>query len=100
MVVKCVGHREVFSNPMADLTSPRLMYLKAGLLVLTGVLASTVILLDQPSLKLAALLGVAVWSFARAYYFAFYVIQHYIDPAHRYAGLAAFFRYALRRRAR
>jgi hypothetical protein len=82
-----------------DLTSTRLIYLKGFLFFLTGLLASTVILLDHPSLKVAALLAVAVWSFARAYYFAFYVIEHYIDPTHRYAGLAAFLRYLLRRRA-
>jgi type IV secretory pathway TrbD component len=82
-----------------DLRSPRLMYLKAGLFLLTGLLASTVILLDHPSLKVAALLGLAVWSFARAYYFAFYVVEHYIDPTHRYAGLGAFLRYLFKRRA-
>jgi type IV secretory pathway TrbD component len=84
---------------LSDLTSTRLMYLKAGLFVLTGLLASTLILLEHPSLKVAALLGLAIWSFARAYYFAFYVIEHYIDPTHRYAGLAAFLRYVFRRRA-
>jgi hypothetical protein len=82
-----------------DLTFARLMYLKGGLFVVTGLLASTVILLDHPSWKVAALLGLAVWSFARAYYFAFYVIEHYIDPTHRYAGLAAFLRYLFKRRA-
>jgi type IV secretory pathway TrbD component len=82
-----------------DLTSTRLIYLKGFLFILTGLLASTVILLDHPSLKVAALLGLAIWSFARAYYFAFYVIEHYIDPTHRYAGLAAFLRYLFKRRA-
>ena len=83
-----------------DLTSARLMYLKAGLFVLSGLLASSVILLDHPSLKVAALLGLAVWSFARAYYFAFYVVEHYIDPTHRYAGLLPFLRHLFKRRAR
>jgi len=83
-----------------DLTSARLMYLKAGLFVLSGLLASSVILLDHPSLKVEALLGLAVWSFARAYYFAFYVVEHYIDPTHRYAGLLPFLRHLFKRRAR
>lgn len=83
-----------------DLTSPRLMYVKAGLFVLTGLLASTMILLDHRSLKVAALLSLAVWSFARAYYFAFYVVEHYIDPTHRYAGLLPFLRHLFRRRVR
>jgi len=82
-----------------DLTSPRLMYFKGALFVLTGLLASAIILLDHPSLKVAALLALAIWSFARAYYFAFYVIEHYVDPTHRYAGLVASLRYLFQRRA-
>lgn len=34
---------------------------------------------------------------ARAYYFAFYVIEHYIDGSYRYSGLADFARYFLRK---
>jgi hypothetical protein len=48
----------------------------------------------------ALLLAVAVWSFARFYYFAFYVIEHYVDPGYRFAGLWDFVRYLLRRRKR
>jgi len=81
-----------------DLKNPRLMYLKAALFVAAGVLASAGILLIAPSLRVAALLAVAIWSFSRAYYFAFYVIEHYIDPAYRFAGLWSFVRYTLRRR--
>jgi hypothetical protein len=29
----------------------------------------------------------AIWAFCRAYYFAFYVIENYIDPKFRFAGL-------------
>ena len=82
---------------MRDLRHPRLMYLKALLLLLLGALATTLILLEHPSLKVAFLIGVAVWSFARAYYFAFYVIEHYIDPAYRFAGILSAIRHALRR---
>lgn len=74
------------------------MYLKASLLLLSGVLASAAILLEHPTLRLAFLLGVAIWCFARAYYFAFYVIQHYIDPTYRFAGLIAFVRYLICRK--
>jgi hypothetical protein len=81
-----------------DITSPRVLYLKAGLFVLGGVLASTVLLIDHPSWKVAGLLLLAVWCFARAYYFAFYVVQHYADPGYRFAGLWSFVRYALRRK--
>jgi hypothetical protein len=71
---------------MGDITNPRLLYLKGGLFVLTGLLASGLILLESPSLRVAALLAVAIWCFARAYYFAFYVVEHYVDPGYRFAG--------------
>jgi hypothetical protein len=41
----------------------------------------------------AIFLAIAIWAFARAYYFAFYVIEPYIDPHFRYAGLWSFVRY-------
>jgi hypothetical protein len=84
---------------MADIRSPRLLYCKAGLLVLLGSLASALLLLEHPSLKVAALLAVAVWSFARAYYFAFYVIEHYIDSDYKFAGLWSVIRYLARQRS-
>ncbi len=83
---------------MADIQSPRLLYIKGGLFFVLGVLASALLLIDDPRPRTALLLAVAVWSFARAYYFAFYVISHYIDPGYRFAGLASLVRYLARRR--
>jgi hypothetical protein len=83
---------------MADIRSPRLLYLKAGLLLAVGLLASGLLIAEHPSWKVALLLALAVWGFARAYYFAFYVIEHYIDGSHKYAGLVDFLRYVLGRR--
>jgi hypothetical protein len=74
------------------------MYLKAGLFLVVGALASAGILLECPSPRVALLLSLAVWGFARAYYFAFYVVEHYIDGAYKYAGLGSFLRHLLRRR--
>jgi hypothetical protein len=37
----------------------------------------------------AALLAILVWASCRSYYFLFYVLQHYVDPHLRYAGLLA-----------
>jgi hypothetical protein len=82
---------------MADLRNPRLIYLKGGLFLFLGVLASALLLAEHPSFRTAALLALAVWSFGRAYYFAFYVIEHYIDPGFRYRGVIAFARYLIRR---
>ncbi|MEI7728604.1 MAG: hypothetical protein WCO56_03500 [Verrucomicrobiota bacterium] len=83
---------------MKDLTNPRWMWLKAGLLLLIGVVAALLLLLEAATVKTAVLLGIVIWSFCRAYYFAFYVIEHYVDPGYRFSGLLAFLRYALRRK--
>ncbi|MGA2439903.1 MAG: hypothetical protein ABSH08_03015 [Tepidisphaeraceae bacterium] len=81
-----------------DITNPKLLYVKAGLFVIGGAISSLLILLDRPTLKIAALLLITVWCFARAYYFVFYVIQHYIEPTYKFAGLFSFLRYLLNRR--
>ena len=83
---------------MGDITSKRLLIVKGGLFVALGLLASGVILLQHPDWRLALLLAVAVWAFCRAYYFAFYVVQHYIDPEYRFAGLVSVLAYLWRRR--
>jgi hypothetical protein len=83
-----------------DITSPRLIYLKGLLFFLTGALAAVLLVLETPTLKVAILLLLAIWCFARAYYFAFYVVQHYVDPGYRFAGLVDFARYALRKRGK
>ncbi|WP_406694608.1 hypothetical protein V5E97_26420 [Singulisphaera sp. Ch08] len=85
---------------MADIRSPRVLYFKGFLFLCTGILASAILLAEHPSLKFASLLAVAVWAFARTYYFAFYVIEHYIDPGYRYQGLLSFARYLIQRRKR
>lgn len=83
---------------MADIKDPRLIYAKAVLFVLGGLLSGCLLLLEHPSLKVAFLLGVSVWCFARAYYFAFYVIEHYVDSSYKFAGLASFAGYLFRHR--
>ena len=83
---------------MSDITDSRLLWVKCVLFLTAGALASAGALLLFPSLRLAVLLAVAVWSFCRAYYFAFYVFERYIDPTFRFAGLTALLRYAVRNR--
>jgi hypothetical protein len=80
---------------LGDIKNKKLLYAKGIIFVLTGSLSSALLLLKYPSLEVALLLGIAVWSFARAYYFAFYVIEHYVDPSFRYAGLSSFLKYLL-----
>ena len=66
--------------------------------VLGGTLAAGLILVERPTVKVALLLGIAIWCFARAYYFAFYVIEHYIDSSYKFAGLWSLVSYWLRKR--
>lgn len=73
-----------------DIKSPSLLYLKGGLFVVLCVMSGGAILLLHPSIRVALLLAVCVWSACRAYYFAFYVIEHYVDDGQRYAGLFDF----------
>ena len=82
---------------MGDITSHKLIIAKGFLFLLAGVLAAAALLLEHPTLKVAFLLGLAVWCFARCYYFAFYVIEHYVDPGYRFAGLGSFVIYLARR---
>jgi hypothetical protein len=74
-------------NCFMDITSRKLLYWKAILLMLCGTLAATGIVIEQPTVKIFALLAVAIWAFARAYYFAFYVIEHHIDSGYRFRGM-------------
>ena len=75
------------------------MYLKTTLLLLAGSLASLLLIARSPSLITCALVAIAVWAFCRAYYFAFYVVERYVDPGYRFSGLASFARYLWNRRA-
>jgi hypothetical protein len=83
---------------MGDLKDPRLMYFKAGLFFLAGVASIVGILVENPSLRLGFLLLIAIWSFCRLYYFCFYVIEKYIDPDYKFAGLHSVIAYLWARR--
>ena len=82
---------------MKNLTDPRAIKFKGLLFLVLGLLSAILLLLEQPSLKVAALLGLTIWCFCRAYYFAFYVIEHYVDPAFRFSGLWSAVRHLTRR---
>jgi hypothetical protein len=83
---------------MQDIKSHRILWLKGGLFLIIGVASSAVLFLDMPTLRTALLLSLAVWGFCRAYYFAFYVIEHYVDAGFRFSGLMSFVAYALGKR--
>jgi hypothetical protein len=83
---------------MRDLQSHRWMWLKAALFMIIGAVSSALILIEIPEWRIAALLALAIWSFCRAYYFAFYVIEKYIDPSYRFSGIVSALRHLLRRK--
>ncbi len=80
---------------MTDLTNPKLIYTKGFLFLFGGLLGAVLLILEHPTWKTGLLLAVTVWCFARFYYFAFYVIEHYVDPGYKFAGLGSFVRYLL-----
>jgi hypothetical protein len=83
---------------MKDLTDPRWIKLKGILFLVIGVISATLLILDTRDLKTGVLLAISVWCFCRFYYFAFYVIEHYVDPGFRFSGLWSFACYLLKRR--
>ncbi len=83
---------------MRDLHNPTAMWIKAGLFLAIAVGSAVLLLLELGSLRGALLLALTVWGFCRAYYFAFYVLEKYIDPSYRFSGLISVVRYLIRRR--
>ena len=61
-----------------------------------GITAAALIILEHPTIKTALLLVAAIWCFCRFYYFAFYVIEHYVDPGFKFTGLFDFAAYLVR----
>mgnify|MGYP000208475927 CR=1 FL=1 len=83
---------------MTDLTHPGWITLKGLLFLLLGAASATLLLLEHPDWKTATLLAVCVWAFCRLYYFAFYVLERYVDPGFRFSGLGSVLVHLLRRR--
>lgn len=82
---------------MRELTSARWIMIKGMLFLVLGLTAGTLVITEHPSLRIAALLVLAIWCFCRFYYFAFYVIEHYVDASYKFSGLGSFARYMLRK---
>ena len=82
---------------MTDLSSPVAIKLKGLLFLLLGIFSAVLVWLESPTFKVAALLALAIWSSCRFYYFAFYVIEKYVDSQFRFAGLWSFAKYLIRK---
>jgi len=83
---------------MADIRNPTVIWIKGALFLLLGLLASVLLVLHAPNVTVAFLLCLSVWAFCRFYYFAFYVIQHYVDPSYRFSSLLSFLHYVISKR--
>jgi len=81
-----------------EITSLRWLVSKALLLVVAGSIAAALLIARTPALTTVALLAICIWAFARSYYFLFYVIERYVDPAFRFSGVFAAMRYLVRHR--
>jgi hypothetical protein len=73
------------------------MWFKAAMFLLIGLMSGGLIIVEHGGWRLMVLLALCVWGFCRAYYFAFYVIEHWVDPSQRFNGLGHFGVWAWRR---
>jgi uncharacterized membrane-anchored protein len=97
--VNCYNHvRKRNSQRMKDLRNPRLIWFKGILFLVIGLLSAGLLWMETPTLKGAGLLALTIWGFCRAYYFAFYVLEKYVDARFRFAGLGSFLLYLLHHR--
>lgn len=84
---------------LGDLKNSRIIIAKGFLFLVTGCIAVGLLIVDHPDVRTGLLLVITVWSFCRFYYFAFYVIQHYVDPTYHFSGLTSFMVYLWNRRS-
>ncbi|MEC8557157.1 MAG: hypothetical protein VXZ82_19310 [Planctomycetota bacterium] len=80
-----------------DLKSTAAIYAKGAAFLGLGIFAAAMLLAEHFSWRSCLLLCIVVWGFCRAYYFAFYVIEHYVDSNYHFAGLIDFARYLIGR---
>lgn len=74
---------------MKELTSAAWIKFKGMLFLFLGLTAAILLILENPGWQVAGLLVLTIWSFCRAYYFAFYVIEKYIAPTFKFSGLGS-----------
>ena len=82
---------------MKDLTDARWIKLKGILFLIIGLLSALLLVLEHPTVRVGVLLAITIWCFCRFYYFAFYVIEKYVDSQYRFSGLWSFAVYFFKR---
>jgi hypothetical protein len=84
---------------MRELTSATGIKIKGVLFLFLGLISSALLVYERLSIRNIVLLTIAIWSFCRFYYFAFYVQEHYVDPTFRFSGLWSLGVYLVRRKS-
>ena len=72
---------------MGNLKSKKLIVLKGVLFLLILCAAIATIVVLTRDWLISALLIMVIWSSMRFYYFLFYVLERYVDPRLKYAGV-------------
>lgn len=81
-----------------DLQSRTAIVVKGGLFLFIGLFASTLLLIEHWTWRTFLLLTLALWGFCRFYFFAFYVIERWVDPQYKFSGLTSFLTWCLKNR--
>jgi hypothetical protein len=82
---------------MKQLINPPWITAKGVLFLFLGLLSGTLLFLERPTARVGLLLAVTVWSSCRFYYFAFYVMQNYVNADYKFAGLLSLARHLTRK---
>jgi hypothetical protein len=80
---------------LGDLKDPRWIHVKGCLFFILALIASAGIIIQNPTLQNFALVAIALWSASRWYYYMFYVIERYVDPSFKFAGLFSVVKFLL-----
>ena len=83
---------------MRNLSNPTWIKTRGLLFLFLGLLSSSLLFLDHPTAKNAALPAITIWAFCRFYYFAFYVLERYVDPSLRFSSLLSLLRHVSAKR--
>jgi len=83
---------------MSDLRSKRWIVAKGLMFLGIAAIAGALLLFESPTIRTVILVALLVWAACRFYYFIFYVLERYVDPSLRYAGIIALVRAILAKR--
>jgi hypothetical protein len=80
-----------------DLKNPIWIHLKGWLFLLLTGIACVGLFIQNPTWQTGLLLSIGLWSACRCYYYMFYVIEKYVDPDFKFAGLTSVVKFLVKR---